>query len=258
MSEGTDLPIASARASTSLPVDDALPLVRTGDNGVDPAEKPSGKAWWKVAAEWGGFIVAALLIAFVVKTFIFQAFYIPSESMVPTLEIHDRVLVNKLSYRLHDVHRGDVVVFQAPNGTRTEEIKDLVKRVIGLPGDAIAGRDGRIYINGKVLDEPWLPAGTTSRQFQCTDSIGCVDGRVPADSYFVLGDNRLQSKDSTYFGPIEDNGVIGRAFIRIWPVNRIAFIGPSYLVPILVVVVFVALFFVATTLWSRRRKPAST
>jgi signal peptidase I len=267
MGEGTEVPVGAAGPSTSLPVDDALPTTLAGNgsgSGGDdggPAhrvrrssQKPTGKPWWKVALEWGGFIVAALIIAFVVKTFIFQAFYIPSESMVPTLEIGDRVLVNKVSYELHDVNRGDIVVFEAPEGTRTAEIKDLVKRVIGLPGESIAGRQGRIYIDGKVLDEPWLPEGTQSRQFQCTEQLGCVDGKVPADSVFVLGDNRLQSKDSTYFGPIKDDGIVGRAFVRIWPLNRLAFIGPSYLAPILGLLAIVALFFVASSLWARRKR----
>jgi len=272
MSEGTEAPVGSASTSTSVPIDDALPSTlagngdgggRAGNGGDDggPAhrvrrrpERPASKPFWRVALEWGGFIVAALVIAFVVKTFIFQAFYIPSESMVPTLEIGDRVLVNKLSYDLHDVNRGDIVVFEAPAGTRTAEIKDLVKRVVGLPGETIAGRQGEIYIDGKVLDEPWLPEGTQSRQFQCTEQLGCVDGRVPADSVFVLGDNRLQSKDSTYFGPIADEGIVGRAFVRIWPIDRLAFFGPSYLVPGLVVVALIALCFVASSLWSRRKK----
>ena len=271
MTEPADLPVGTTSASTSIPTDDALPSTfidsTNGGGGVGggPAhrarrrpEQPRDKQWWKVLLEWGGFIVAAVVIAFVVKTFIFQAFFIPSESMVPTLEIGDRVLVNKLSYDLHDVNRGDIVVFEAPEGTRTAEIKDLVKRVIGLPGETIAGRGGQIYIDGKVLEEPWLPKGTQSKQFQCTEQLGCVDGRVPPDSVFVLGDNRLQSKDSTYFGPITDGGIVGRAFVRIWPLDRIAFIGPSYLVPILVIIALIAAIFVATGLWSRRRKTADT
>ena len=273
MSEATEPPVGTTSASTSIPTDDALPPRagrRRGPAGGGPPDdggpahrvrrseqQPAAKPWWKAAVEWGGFILAALVIAFVVKTFIFQAFYIPSESMVPTLEVGDRVLVNKLSYDLHDVNRGDIIVFEAPEGTRTAEIKDLVKRVIGLPGETIAGRNGRIYIDGKVLDEPWLPEGTQSRDFQCTQRLGCVNGRVPNDSVFVLGDNRLQSKDSTYFGPIKDSGIIGRAFVRIWPLDRLAFIGPSYLVPILVLVGLVVLGFVVSGLWTRRRKARS-
>jgi len=170
----------------------------------------------RTALEWIALIACALLVAFVVKTFVFQAFYIPSESMVPTLQVGDRVLVNKLADRLHDPHRFDIEVFRAPEGTETAEIKDLVKRVIGLPGETIEGRDGQIYINGQLLPEPFLPPGTQSRTF------GPV--KVPPHEYFMLGDNRQFSKDSTYFGPIERKAMIGRVFLRIWPLNRIGFL----------------------------------
>ena len=95
--------------------------------------------------------------ALVVRTFLVQAFYIPSDSMVPTLERGDRVLVNKLSYKLHDVRRGDVVVFTAPQGVARSGVKDLIKRVIGLPGETVEGVDGQIFIGGKRLEESYLP-----------------------------------------------------------------------------------------------------
>lgn len=190
------------------------------DDLVDPADDEStdgdSGSVLRTALEWVALIACALLVAFVVKTFIFQAFYIPSESMVPTLEVGDRVLVNKLADRLHDPNRFDIEVFKAPKGTETAEIKDLVKRVVGLPGETIEGRDGQIYINGQLLPEPFLPAGTQSRTF------GPV--KVPAHQYFMLGDNRQYSKDSTYFGPIERKAMIGRAFLRIWPLNRFGFL----------------------------------
>ena len=170
----------------------------------------------RTALEWIVLIACALLVAFVVKTFVFQAFYIPSESMVPTLEVGDRVLVNKLADRMHDPHRFDIEVFHAPKGTETPEIKDLVKRVIGLPEETIEGRGGQIYIDGRLLEEPFLPPGTQSRTF------GPV--QVPAGEYFMLGDNRQFSKDSTYFGPIERKAMIGRVFLRIWPLNRAGFL----------------------------------
>ncbi len=127
-----------------------------------------------------------------------------------------------------------------------------MKRVIGLPGDRIAGRNNRIYINGKLLAEPWLP-GVQSREFRCTAQLGCVNGRVPADSVFVLGDNRLNSKDSTYFGPIKQNVIVGRAFLRIWPFDRLAFFGPSYLLPILGVIALIVLIFAGSLVWERRK-----
>src|SRR5206468_495271 len=107
------------------------------------------------ATEWLVIIVGALLVAFVVKTFLVQAFYIPSGSMLPTLQEQDRVLVNKLSYDLHDVHRGDIVVFEGPEQAKGQ-IKDLIKRVIGLPGDTVEARDGAVYVNGQPIHEPYL------------------------------------------------------------------------------------------------------
>jgi signal peptidase I len=178
----------------------------------------------KSAIEWGLLIVAALVIALLVKTFLFQAFYIPSDSMVPTLKKNDRVIVNKLSYKFHKVHRGDIVVFSTPKGADGKPIdptiKDLVKRVIGLPGETVSEKSGHILIDGKALDEPYLPAGTVSDcasfQAQCfpTAPLG-------ADRYWVMGDNRAGSRDSRYFGAIKKSEIVGRVFVRIWPVNRL-------------------------------------
>jgi signal peptidase I len=174
------------------------------------------KAGWLAAAEWGILIVSAVAIALLIKTFLFQAFYIPSASMEPTLKIHDRVLVNKLSYKLHDVHRGDIVVFKRPPG-EDRSIKDLVKRVIGLPHETISGRDGFVYIDGTRLREPYLPKGTR------TDFEGLTRFKIPPDSYWVMGDNRTNSRDSRFFKGhvIHDKDIVGRVFLRIWPLNRL-------------------------------------
>ncbi len=168
------------------------------------------------AIEWAVLVVGALVIALLIKTFLFQAFYIPSASMDPTLKVHDRVLVNKLSYHLHPVHRGDIVVFHAPPAEETAQIKDLVKRVIGLPGDTIEAHDNHVYINDRLLKEPYLPAGTI------TDDL--PKQVIPANSYFMMGDNRTQSSDSRVFGPIKRSTIIGRAFIKMWPPTRIGFL----------------------------------
>jgi len=167
----------------------------------------------RVAVEWIVLIVAALLVALVIKTFLFQAFYIPSESMVPTLQVGDRVLVNKLSYKLHDVHRQDIVVFTAPKAAETGDIKDLVKRVIGLPGDTVEARDGKVYVNGTQLSEPYLPPGTQTTNLPPT--------KIPPGYMFVMGDNREASKDSRIFGPVKENAIVGRVFVKIWPFKRI-------------------------------------
>jgi signal peptidase I len=166
------------------------------------------------AVEWVLLIAAALAIAILIKTFLFQAFYIPSASMDPTLKINDRVLVNKLSYKLHDVHRGDIVVFEKPPN-EASNIKDLVKRVIGLPNETVEGRDGHIYIDGKLLQEPYLHGVVTS-------NFAAVS--VPANSVWVMGDNRPASRDSRYFGPIRTSSIVGRVFVRIWPPKRLGFL----------------------------------
>lgn len=204
-------PMATAPSpSATDPGDDVHSLERGG------RRRQRTKRRQRQIVEWIVLIAAALAIALVIKTFLFQAFYIPSTSMVPTLKVGDRVLVNKLSYHLHDVHRGDIVVFGAPPGTETAQIKDLVKRVVGLPGDSIEGRsDGHIYINGRMLNEPYLH-GVPSKTF------GPV--QIPANSYFVLGDNRQASKDSTVFGPISRSKIVGRVFVRIWPLTHLGFL----------------------------------
>jgi signal peptidase I len=177
------------------------------DRGKKKA-KPSRK---KQGYEWLVLVAASLAVALVVRGFLIQAFYIPSESMVPTLVKNDRVLVNKLSYKLHDVHRGDIVVFKAPPGAATAQVKDLIKRVIGLPGETIEGRNGSIFINGKPLDEPYLPPDVRSRDFP--------PEKIAPDKIYVLGDNRQDSRDSTFFHAIDENAIVGRAFVKIWPLN---------------------------------------
>lgn len=166
--------------------------------------------------EWVIVIAAAVLVAVLLRTFVVQTFYIPSDSMVPTLQKNDRVVVNKLSYHLHNVHRGDIVVFTTPPGVN-KSFKDLVKRVIGLPGETVSARHGRVSINGKVLNEPYLKHSDGS--IVETSDFGPV--RVPPDSLWVMGDNRGDSEDSRYFHAIPRKTVVGRVFIRIWPLNRI-------------------------------------
>ncbi len=160
--------------------------------------------------EWVVIIGAALLAALLIKTFLLQAFYIPSPSMVPTLHVDDRVLVNKLSYRLHDVHRGDVVVFERPPND-AGVIRDLIKRVVGLPGETVEGRDGGVYVNGRRLAEPYLPEGTITSTFG--------PQRIPPGRVWVMGDNRSNSSDSRVFGPVPESRIVGRAFVRVWPLS---------------------------------------
>ena len=171
--------------------------------------------------EWVLVIVGAILLALVVKVFLLQAFYIPSLSMYPALHEGDRVLVNKLSYRLHDVNRGDVIVFERPASETSSNIPDLIKRVVGLPGESISFVDGAVYVDGKRLEESYLPDGTVTSSAnapnKCTAEDPCV---VPAGQVWVMGDNRSDSKDSRYFGSIDQSTIVGRAFVTVWPLGR--------------------------------------
>ena len=177
--------------------------------------KRSSRSSTRNMVEWALVIVGAILVAFLVKTFLIQAFQIPSASMHPTLLEGDRVLVNKLSYDLHDVNRGDVIVFARPKGMNAApgDPDDLIKRVIGLPGDTVQTKDGDVYVNGRRLEEPYLAKGTVSEGLD--DPVTVPDGHV-----WVMGDNRGDSQDSRVFGPIDEDTIVGRAFMVMWPPSR--------------------------------------
>jgi signal peptidase I len=166
--------------------------------------------------EWAVVLVVAILVAVGIRTFVVQTFFIPSASMEPTLMIGDRILVDKVSYHLHAVHRGDIVVFATPPGEDAgPNVKDLVKRVIGLPGETISSAGGQVVINGKPLKEPWLVAGTVT--------TGITTQKIPAGEYFVMGDNRSDSQDSRFFGPIHRSLIVGRVVVKIWPLTSFHF-----------------------------------
>jgi signal peptidase I len=180
----------------------------------------------------------AFVIAFLVKTFVAQAFFIPSESMVHTLEVGDRVLVSRVSYQLHEPRRGDIVVFTSPFetqgkgdsrslpsrvihtvlesvGLRQPSTEDFIKRVIGLPGETVEGKNGKILINGRELVEPYL----------AEEPVGDFPPKaIPKGQLWVMGDNRNRSSDSRVFGPIKKSKIVGRAILRIWPVTRLGFL----------------------------------
>ena len=183
----------------------------------------------KKAIEWLVVIVGALLVAFLIKTFLMQAYYIPSSSMTPALQVGDRVLVNKLSYEFGEVSRGDLVVFKRTE-VDTGDKTDLIKRVIATEGEVLEISDGEIYItekggnDRKLLVEPYLADGVTTQGFAfeglCPESEvnTCL---VPENFIFVMGDNRSGSRDSRYFGPVHTDDIVGRAFIRIWPLGSL-------------------------------------
>lgn len=198
----------------------------------------------RTVLEWLLVIVSALVVALIIKALVLQAFWIPSESMETTVNKGDRILVNKVSYRLHEVRRGDLVVFEKLEGT-PGDTKDLIKRAIALPGETIEIRsDGRIWIWGagetpddaKLLEEPYLdpqnavlnapsasdPLTADIWDEQCTNQPRTPGRCTLGDaSYFMMGDNRNRSSDSRFFGPIPEENIVGRAFLRIWPLGEL-------------------------------------
>ena len=178
----------------------------------------------KVLRDWILVVAIALGAAFLVRVYVLQQFYISGPSMESTLFQNNRVLVNKLSYRIHDIHRGDVVVFDrvtTSGGVVAHD--DLIKRVIGVAGDTVEIRKCDVYVNGSVIAEPYLDDADTSQ----TDPVArcrVVDmakQSVPSHQVFVMGDNRPESFDSRSFGTVPTNLVIGRAFAVVWPFGSI-------------------------------------
>jgi signal peptidase I len=177
--------------------------------------------------EWTGVAVGALAVALLIKAFLLQAFYIPTASMDPTLAEDDRVLVNKLSYKIGDVQRGDIIVFSRPAGA-PGTIDDFIKRVIALPGETISFSEGDVFIDGRSLSEDYVhDALTTTNDIipGCDNAPAVTDTcRVPDDMVFVMGDNRRASFDSRRFGPVNTDTIVGRSFLKVWPIGDIGFL----------------------------------
>lgn len=203
-------------------------------------------------AELPMLVAVAFFIAIIIKTFLVQAFFIPSGSMIPTLRVGDRVLVEKISYRLHDPRRGDVIVFardilgpqpdvpwyqDARNfmrelvGLPVGDEEDFIKRVVALGGDTIRyqGNPRTLFVNDEKVDQPFINRGIDRSSPTLTDQDckrlnmevsgeGCL---VPAGRVFVMGDNRGNSQDSRFLGPIEEEKIIGRGFVVIWPLSHL-------------------------------------
>jgi signal peptidase I len=155
-------------------------------------------------------LVSFALVFGFVRPFVVEAFYIPSESMVPTLKVGDRVLVNKFIYRFSEPARGDIVVFKSVEGGD----EDLIKRVVGVPGDEISVRNGRLLVDGEPQKEPYVNKRYPDRSFSAPMT-------VPEGHVFVMGDNRTNSQDSRVFGPVPEKNIEGEAFLRFWPPDRI-------------------------------------
>jgi signal peptidase I len=171
--------------------------------------------------EWVFVIVVAVVIATLLRTFVVQQFYIAGPSMETTLYGNDRVLVNKLAYRFGEPSRGDVIVFDrvTTNGD-TVQHDDLIKRVIGLPGERLEVRDCVVFVDGVAIDEPWLSADMTDTTYDPGTRCGTANVEpvtLGDNEVFLIGDNRPMSFDSRMFGPIDVDLIVGRALVVIWP-----------------------------------------
>ena len=220
-------------AYPSPPGDDGAPIGARAPEGAEEPPTADGSAHPHSAlVEWVVIVVIALVAALVIKTFAIQAFYIPSQSMEPTLVPGDRVLVNKLSYDFHPVHTGDIVVFRRPPTDTSSDVGDLIKRVIGTPGETIYVTKCRVYIDGQEMAQPYLPNGWQNPTSPyCTTWVSGPGTAnlpnpytVPSGDYFVMGDNRTNSDDSRYWGPLPGSYIVGRAFVKMWPPSHVGFL----------------------------------
>ncbi len=196
------------------------PAEAGGEDSAGPPTTP-GRRPLSVAVEWLVVLVCALGLALLLKAFLVEVFVIPSGSMEPTLMVDNRVVVYKLGYRLHDVNRGDVVVFDNPG--QGSGIDDLIKRVVALEGETFEIRDGSVHIDGTRLEEPYLTAGESTLPKApipgCVNEADSLYCEVPEGTVIVLGDSREDSRDSRFFGPVDVDDIVGRAFMKIWPPN---------------------------------------
>ncbi|MBM0743012.1 signal peptidase I [Phormidium sp. CLA17] len=192
----------------------------SSENNNNP-QPPKEIIWVEILKTLG----LSAILAFGIRTFVAEARYIPSKSMVPTLQVDDRLIVDKVSYHFKQPQRGDIVVFMPPDeasvvctGPRPQRSKDAyIKRVIGLPGEKIEVKQGLVFINDSPIKETYLDGVP---EYQYGPRV------VPPNSYLVLGDNRNNSCDSHYWGFVPQENIIGRAIVRFWPVNRIGEITP--------------------------------
>ena len=200
---------------------------------VDPEKGPgtedsTGAKSNRWIIELGGVVVVAVVVAFLLRTFVIATYSIPSGSMEPTLQIGDRIVVDKLSYDFHGVDRGNIVVFSTPpnEDCAGPPVSDLVKRVVGLPGEKISVSGGNVFINGRLLPESWLPSSQQGMTYPGPSPLPYAlhqAYRIPKGDVYVMGDNRMLSCDSRYWGPIAESTIVGKVDVRIWPLSRLGF-----------------------------------
>jgi len=208
---GADGPAAPGPGEPQEPQEPAQP----GDPAGQKARKRRPA---RVAIEWVTIVAVALALALAARQWVFQTFSIPSESMVPTLDIGDRIVVQKIFWSWHDIKQGDIVVFaRPPHDTQCTgpESDDLVKRVIALPGQTIYSAGGKVYVNGRQLPESYLPSPDPLGR-PIPNASAQHPYRVPAGDFYVLGDNRAVSCDSRYWGPVQGDTIVGKVVLLLW------------------------------------------
>lgn len=191
-------------------------MISKGDSYVEKTEKEKNELW-----EWTKALLIAFAIAAFIRYFLFTPIVVDGDSMMPTLENGDRMVVNKFSYKIGEPERFDIVVFHAP------EQKDYIKRIIGVPGDFVEYKDDQLYINGQPIEEPYLDAykaqineGSLTYDFSLKDIDPTLDV-IPEGYVFVMGDNRQYSKDSRHIGIVPQEEIIGNTNIIFWPLSEI-------------------------------------
>lgn len=205
------------------------------------ANKKNTSKYWEWAKEIIETVVTVLFLVIIIRNFLGEPRWIPSASMHPTLIEGDRLIIEKVSNYLSTPHRGDILVFYPPGEELSPSLwakftrltgffnqdTAYIKRLIGLPNETIQIKnDGKVYINGKDLKEPYI---ANKPQLMCSESMHCGPMKIPANSYFMMGDNRDNSQDSRFWGFLPKQRIIGKAFFRFWPLNRIGLIQhPKY------------------------------
>src|SRR5437660_10183058 len=184
------------------------PDANLSNTAISKPELPRRTATFVSA--WVRDLLISLGISAFIIVFLYQPVKVEGTSMMPSLDDQERIFINKFVYRLEPIQRGDIVVFRYPR----DPAKSFIKRVIGIAGDHIRIEDGQVYVNGKPLDEDYVPAAYADERFY-SEIV------VPANSYFVLGDHRSMSNDSRDFGPVRENYIYGKAVFGYWPMDKL-------------------------------------
>jgi len=191
--------------------------IAASSDSASPTEKlASASSLRHEVRVWTRDLLIAIGLALVIIVFLYQPVKVEGTSMAPLLSDQERIFINKFVYRFEPIHRGDIVVFWYP----LDRSKSFIKRVIGLPGESVEIRLGKVYVNARLVPEPYVPP-----QYADLSDYGPI--RVPPDSYFVMGDHRISSNDSRVFGPVQSRYIYGRAVFAYWPVDHFGFLEPS-------------------------------